>query len=123
MRITMVKVVSVPVSDQDRAKDFYLDVLGFELVADERMGPDMRWVQVRPPGAQTSLTLVTWFASMPAGSMTGLVVETDDIRAEYESLEAGGVVFDGPVQEQPWGTFATFTDPDGNGLVLQQSAG
>ena len=65
MTITQVQLFSLPVSDQDRARDFYVDTLGFELVSDTAMGPDQRWVQVRPPGSQTSITLVTWFPGMP----------------------------------------------------------
>jgi catechol 2,3-dioxygenase-like lactoylglutathione lyase family enzyme len=73
-----VAVVSVPVSDQERARDFYVEKLGFELVEDRVLG-DQRWVEVRPPGGPTSLTLVTWFPSMPAGSLKGLVLETEDV--------------------------------------------
>ena len=92
MAITHVKLLSVPVTDQDRAKDFYVDTLGFELIADNPMGPGQRWVQVGPKGAATSITLVTWFESMPAGSLTGLVLETDDLDAEVAALtrEADG---------------------------------
>jgi catechol 2,3-dioxygenase-like lactoylglutathione lyase family enzyme len=54
-------VVSVPVSDQERSKRFYLEVLGFELIADATFGDDLRWLQVGPPGAETTLALVTWF--------------------------------------------------------------
>ena len=53
-----VVIVSVPVSDQDRAKQFYVETLGFELVRDNPMGADQRWIEVKPPRAQTSLTLV-----------------------------------------------------------------
>ena len=59
MPISHVQLFSVPVSDPVRARDFYVGTLGLELVADTEMGPDMRWVQVRPSGAPTSLTLVT----------------------------------------------------------------
>ena len=121
MAITGISVVSIPVSDQDRARDFYVDTLGFELLADTPMGPGMRWVQVRPPDSATSLTLVTWFESMSPGSNRGLVVECDDIDGTYGDLGARGVPFDGPIETAPWGRFATFTDPDGNGIVLQQS--
>ncbi len=77
MPISHVQLFSVPVSDPDRARAFYVETLGFELVADTEMGPGMRWVQVRPPGAATSLTLVTWFPTMPAGTLKGTVLETD----------------------------------------------
>ena len=123
MGITAVQLFSLPVTDQDRARDFYVDILGFELVADTEMGPSMRWVQVRPPGAATSVTLVTWFESMPAGSARGTVLETDDLDAEVIRLGALGVDVDGDVQEAPWGRFVTFADPDGNGIVLQTTAG
>ena len=59
MTITAVQLFSLPVTDQDRARDFYVGTLGFEFVADTAMGPGQRWVQVRAPGAQTSVTLVT----------------------------------------------------------------
>lgn len=122
MAITDIAVVSMSVSDQDRAKSFYVDTLGFELLADTPMGPDMRWVQVRPKNGSTSLTLVTWFPTMPPGSNKGLVVECDDIERTYDELAGRGIAFDGPIETQPWGRFATFDDPDGNGIVLQQSA-
>ena len=119
MTISQVQLFSLPVSDQDRARDFYVDTLGFELVADTSMGPDQRWVQVRPPGSQASITLVTWFPSMPAGSVKGTVLETDDLDADVTALKARGVRIEGGIQDAPWGRFITFDDPDGNGLVLQ----
>ena len=119
MAITGIEVVSLPVSDQDRARDFYVAVLGFELVRDADMGPGMRWVQVAPPGGGTTLTLVTWFDTMPAGSNRGLVLETDDLEADVERLRSRGLEFPDGIQDQPWGRYVTFTDPDGNGLVLQ----
>jgi catechol 2,3-dioxygenase-like lactoylglutathione lyase family enzyme len=119
MTITHVQLVSLPVTDQDRARRFYTDVLGFHLVHDLSMGPGERWVQVRPPGAQTSITLVTWFDSMPAGTLRGLVLETDDLDRDVEELGRRGVGFDGDIRKEPWGRYATFTDPDGNGITLQ----
>jgi catechol 2,3-dioxygenase-like lactoylglutathione lyase family enzyme len=119
MTITHVQLLSVPVSDQDRAKDFYVETLGFEAVRDNPMGPDQRWVEVAPKGGQASLTLVTWFPTMPAGSLKGLVLETDDLDGDVAALRARGVTIDGGIQEQPWGRFVTFDDPDGNGIVLQ----
>lgn len=121
MPITSVQLFSLPVSDQDRARDFYVDVLGFQLVREAQMGPDQRWVQVAPPGASTSITLVTWFPTMPAGSVKGTVLETDDLDGDVAQLIAKGVVIDGGVQDEPWGRFATFDDPDGNGIVLQET--
>ena len=122
MAITGVQVLSLPVSDQDRARDFYVDVLGMDLLRDAEMGPGMRWVQVAPRGGDTTITLVTWFETMPAGSNRGLVLETDDLDGDVERLRARGLEFPEGIQLQPWGRFVTFSDPDGNGLVLQATA-
>jgi catechol 2,3-dioxygenase-like lactoylglutathione lyase family enzyme len=122
MSITKVQLFSIPVTDQDRARDFYVGVLGMELVREMPMGPAMRWVQVRPVGAETSITLVTWFPSMPAGSLTGLVLEVDDLDAEVERLRGLGVAIDEPVRQAAWGRSVTIRDPDGNGLVLQATS-
>jgi catechol 2,3-dioxygenase-like lactoylglutathione lyase family enzyme len=122
MTITQVQLFSLPVTDQDRARDFYVDTLGFELVADTAMGPDQRWVQVRPPGSATSITLVTWFPTMPPGSAKGTVLETGDLDGDVAALRSRGVVIGAGIQEAPWGRFVTFDDPDGNGLVLQATA-
>jgi catechol 2,3-dioxygenase-like lactoylglutathione lyase family enzyme len=117
MNITHVQLLSVPVTDQDRARDFYVGTLGLQLVADTAMGPDQRWVQVGPAGAATSITLVTWFDQMPAGSLSGLVLQTRDIDGDCERLRAAGVELEGP-KDAPWGRHAILRDPDGNGLVL-----
>jgi catechol 2,3-dioxygenase-like lactoylglutathione lyase family enzyme len=117
-----VQLLSVPVSDQDRARDFYVDVLGMELIDDSPMGPGRRWVRVRPAGGETALTLVTWFPSMPAGSLTGLVLETDDVAGDLQRLQGLGVPVEGGVQEAPWGRYLQLRDPDGNGLILQETA-
>ena len=121
MPIHDVTVVSVPVSDQDRAKEFYVGKLGFELIRDDDSVPGIRWVQVAPAKGATALTLVTWFDTMPAGSLRGLVLACDDLDAEYQRLQASGVPFDSPPERQPWATEAVCRDPDGNALVLQQT--
>ena len=121
MSLTRIEVLSLPVTDQDRAKDFYVGALGFELVADNQMGPAQRWVQVRPKGGQTSITLVTWFDTMPPGSLKGLVIQTDDLEGDVEALAARGMELS-EIQSAPWGRFVTFDDPDGNGLILQSAA-
>jgi catechol 2,3-dioxygenase-like lactoylglutathione lyase family enzyme len=122
MAITNVQLFSIPVSDQDRARDFYVDILGFQLVMDTQLGPDMRWVLVKPPGAQSAVTLVTWFPSMPAGSLNGTVLETDDLDRDAERLAGLGVQIPNGIEDAPWGRFVQFDDPDGNGIVLQATA-
>jgi catechol 2,3-dioxygenase-like lactoylglutathione lyase family enzyme len=124
MALSTLDVVSVPVSDQNRSRDFYLDTLGFRMVAEEPMGPDQRWVQLAPPGGGTTITLVTWFPTMPAGSLKGLVIGTDDVDATFAELAARGVAgAQGGVQDDPWGRWFGFDDPDGNGWVVQQRRG
>ncbi len=122
MSIKDVAVVSVPVSDQERAKDFYVNKLGFELRRDDAASvPGMRWVQVGARGAPTTLTLVTWFESMPPGSLRGLVLSSDDLEADYTILVGRGVEFEAPPEQKPWAIEAVIRDPDGNQFVLQQS--
>jgi catechol 2,3-dioxygenase-like lactoylglutathione lyase family enzyme len=119
--VQRISVVSIPVSDQDAAKAFYVDKLGYELMADAPFGDGLRWLQVRPPGSDASLALVTWFDDMPAGSLHGLVIETDDLDGAYHALVERGVPFSGPPNATDGGTFATFADPDGNHLSLRQA--
>jgi catechol 2,3-dioxygenase-like lactoylglutathione lyase family enzyme len=119
MTITHLDVISLPVSDQERARDFYVDVLGFDLLRQNEMGPGRQWIQVVPSGGQTSITLVTWFDSMPAGSLDGLVLHTDDLDAQVADLISRGVDVPDGIQQEPWGRFAVFADPDGNRLVLR----
>ena len=122
MKISNVAIVSVPVSDQDRAKRFYKEVLGFDVVADDQMGPDQRWVIVRPSPGGAALTFVTWFPTMRPGSLKGLVLEVDDIDQVAEDLRSRSIPVEGGVEEAPWGRFVQIDDSEGNGLVLQQSA-
>jgi len=118
-----IKVVSVPVSDQEVAKRFYVEQVGMELVADSRWGDDQRWIQVGTPGGQASLTLVTWFDEMPAGSLRGLVLETEDLDRDVRAMTDRGVSFLGEITDEPSGRFATLRDPDGNRMSLRQADG
>jgi catechol 2,3-dioxygenase-like lactoylglutathione lyase family enzyme len=115
-----VSVISIPVSDPAAAKDFYVGRLGFELMRDDDSIPGVHWVQVRPKVGDVSLTLVNWFESMPAGSLSGLVLAVDDLDATCAGLEAAGVEFESPAQDRPWAREAVIKDPDGNQFVLQQ---
>jgi len=122
MAISRVEVVSVPVSDPDRAKDFYVNVLGMELLQDMPMDASTRWIQVRPPGSEASIALVTWFPSMAPGSYKGLVLETPDMESTVAEIAAKGFVIGSEIDDQPWGRFVSFDDPDGNGIVLRAPA-
>jgi predicted enzyme related to lactoylglutathione lyase len=121
--IDRVSSVTVQVSNQDQALDFYTSKLGFTKQSDERFGEDFRWVTVMPPGAQTQIVLAKGFAAeaAPIGKFTGIVFGAQDIQAVYEAYRSRGVTFTEPPTKQPWGGLqAQFTDQDGNGFVLVQ---
>jgi len=121
MAASHISVLSVPVSDQDRAKAFYTDVLGFEVLADNPFSEDQRWVQLAPPGAQTAITLTTWFEDYQPGSLRGVILEVPDLDAELASFRERGGLLDGEVDETPWGRFAAFRDPDGNRFSFHEA--
>ncbi|MER6027448.1 VOC family protein [Streptomyces sp. NPDC001851] len=117
MTITHASFVTLPVADQDRALRFYRDVLGFTVTAD-RDTPRGRWLQVAPEGAQTVFTLSgPGMGGFESGSARGIMLVTTDVDADCARLAAAGTPVQGP-DELPWGRMASFTDPDGNGLML-----
>ena len=121
--ISRIHSTTVIVTDQDRALDFFVNTLGFEKISDVPMGPEMRWVTVRPAGASTELALGTpgWFAGRTPGGPTGISVISSDIDADHAALTAKGVRFKGPVEMMPWGARATWLfDPDGNEYFLAE---
>ncbi|MBE8471036.1 VOC family protein [Streptomyces justiciae] len=117
MTITHASFVTLPVSDQDRALRFYIDILGMTVTADRDM-PQGRWLQVAPEGAQTVFTLSgPGMGGFEPGSARGIMLVTTDVDADCARLAEAGVSVQGP-DELPWGRMAAFTDPDGNGLML-----
>ncbi|MGR5061701.1 VOC family protein [Photobacterium sp. DNB23_23_1] len=117
MSISRVDTVSIPVSDQSQSLTFYRDALGFELIRDHQADKHKRWIQLAPKGAETTISLVMPFGGMKAGSVQGLVVQTDDIHSTYDELSSRGVSLS-EIVTLIGGRFATFADPDGNGWVL-----
>lgn len=117
--IKMVKFVSIPVGDQDRALAFYTEKLGFKVATDQQFNEKQRWIELRIPGAETNVVLFTpeGHENRIGGFFNGSFA-CDDVTKTYETLSARGVEFMGPPQKQPWGTFAKFKDPDGNQFVL-----
>jgi catechol 2,3-dioxygenase-like lactoylglutathione lyase family enzyme len=113
-----IEVISIPVSDQNIAKEFYLKI-GFELIIETPMGNGDTWLQLGLPGQTTSISLVTWFSKIAPGSSQGLVLHTEDIKKEVDELRAKGLTVK-DIDDTPWGKFAEFSDPDGNGMVLRQ---
>ena len=113
-----IESVSMPVSDQEQAKNFYVDLLGFELLADNSSIEGMCWMEVAPRGSTTSLMLVSWCAYRLPSRHRVLVLATDDMRALHEELLGKGISFDLAPTQTCSGKQAMFRDPDGNALVL-----
>jgi len=125
-----IEVVTVPVTDIDRAKAYYADKLGFGVDLDTEFPNGTRLVQLTPPGSGCSIHLNSGIASMPAGILDGLVIVVDDIEAARVDLDTRSVEAS-PVQHfdngewvdgkgGAWNSFVHFSDPDGNQWVLQE---
>jgi len=115
-----IEVISVPVTDQQAAKEFY-EKIGFQLIIEAPMGDGNTWIQLGLPDQITSISLVNWFGKAPAGSLQGLVLASDDIEKEVAEFKAKGIDVK-PIDDTPWGRFAAFSDPDGNGMILRGEA-
>jgi catechol 2,3-dioxygenase-like lactoylglutathione lyase family enzyme len=119
------ELVILPVTDVDRSKSFYRDLLGFVEDVDARPADGVRVVQLTPPGSACSVTIGTGlpvFSEMPPGSVRGLHLVVADIEQAREELVGRGVEV-GPVQDVGGGVkYAGFSDPDGNTLTLQEMA-
>ena len=113
------ELVAIPVSDVDRAKAFYVEQVGFNADHDFQVREDLRFVQLTPPGSACSVVLGTGITQMPPGSQKGLQMVVEDVEAARSELIARGVQ-PSEVDVQPWGSFVTFSDPDGNTWALQQ---
>lgn len=110
-------MVSIPVTDQERSRDFYVDVMGFALLRDDPMGSDSRWIQLQPPGGGASVTLVNWFDAMPPGCQQGLMLSVPDVDAEHKRLDALGVAAT-DIRKEAWGRYTMVSDPDGNRWIV-----
>jgi predicted enzyme related to lactoylglutathione lyase len=113
------ELVSVPVSDVDRAKSFYVDQVGFNLDHDHRVNEQLRFVQLTPPGSACSIAIGTGLTDARPGSGSNLQLVVADIHAARQRLLDGKVEV-GEVDVQPWGSFVYFRDPDGNSWSVQQ---
>ena len=114
-----IELVSIPVTDVDRAKKFYVDQVGFNADYDQRVNEAMRFVQLTPPGSACSIVIGEGMTDMPPGSQRGVQMVVADAEAARAELVAAGVDASA-VDDQPWGRFVYFADPDGNTWALQQ---
>ena len=112
--LTDVRCVAVPVRDQDAALAFYVDTLGFELRMDAPISETMRWIEVAPPGAGTSLALVAGPGNPSPGVDTGVRFAVGDVEAEHQIMRDHGVAVGELLAWEDVPPMFTFDDPDGN---------
>ena len=113
------ELIAVPVSDVDRAKAFYTEKIGFNADQDHQVTPELRFVQLTPPGSACSISIGTGITDAPPGSARGLQVVVSDVAAARAQLIERGLDV-GEVQVFPWGSFIFFEDPDSNRWAVQQ---
>ena len=114
-----IEVIFVPVTDVDRAKDFYVNKLGFVADHDQKVKEGLRFVQLTPEGSGCSIAIGEGITEMEPGTQQGVMMVVDDVRSLREDLRGKDVDIS-DIDVQAWGTFAYFKDPDGNGWTLQE---
>jgi predicted enzyme related to lactoylglutathione lyase len=119
VHITDIRTVAVPVTNQDRALEFYRDALGLETRIDMPYGDGQRWLEVVPAGATTSIALVPAQEAAPAGIDTGIRLTTEDADADHAILRSTGIDVDAEILQYPVPMF-TLRDPDRNVLYVVQ---
>jgi lactoylglutathione lyase len=120
--ITKINTVALYVADQGRARDFYVDALGFDVTTDVDMGEMGRWIEVAPPGAQTAFVLADAAGFQKTdhiGKSADVTLICSDVQKLHDDLRAKGVPVTEP-ERQAWGTFIKITDPDGHEFVASQ---
>jgi len=113
------ELVIIPVTDVDRAKSFYVDQVGFHADHDHSPTPEIRFVQLTPPGSACSIAFGRGLTTAQPGSVEGLQVVVSDIEVAHRELSAHGAPVS-PIQDLDWGRFVFFSDPDGNKWAIQQ---
>jgi catechol 2,3-dioxygenase-like lactoylglutathione lyase family enzyme len=113
------ELITVPVSDVDSAKAFYVEKAGFNLDHDHRVNESLRFVQLTPPGSGCSIAIGEGLTTMAPGSLEGLQLVADDADAARAEFLSRGLEVD-EVEDLPWGRFVYFKDPDGNSWNVQQ---
>jgi catechol 2,3-dioxygenase-like lactoylglutathione lyase family enzyme len=112
------ELIAIPVSDPDRAKEFYVRA-GFNADHDHVVSDDMRFIQLTPPGSACSIALGKGVTDAEPGSVRGMQVVVTDIDEAHADLSGRGIAVS-DVQDFPWGRFVFFEDPDGNRWSVQQ---
>ncbi|GAB4589274.1 VOC family protein [Nocardia sp. IFM 10818] len=113
-----IELVAIPVTDVDRAKDFYTKI-GFNADHDHSPSADVRFVQLTPPGSGCSICIGTGITQAAPGSVEGMQMVVASAEQAYQQLVAAGVDAT-PVKDEGWGLFTYFSDPDGNKWAVQE---
>lgn len=116
--IRRVKFVSIPVTDEERALEFYTKAFGFEVMTDQAYGEGQRWIELGIPGAETRVVLYRPEGDAGIGTFQGISFLADDVEATWREIAKRGVEFVQEPKTESWGTAAGFKDPDGNMFVL-----
>lgn len=114
-----IELIILPVTDVDRAKAFYTDKIGFHADFDASPSDSVRFVQLTPPGSACSIAFGKGLTDMAPGSVRGTLIVVADIEAAHKELTARGAEVS-EIDDQPWGRFVYFSDPDGNAFSVQQ---
>ena len=112
------ELVFVPVSDVDRAKDFYVNKVGFNADYDQRVNENLRFVQLTPPGSACSIAIGQGLSDAAPGTAPNLQIVVSDIQKAYDQLKGNGVDCS-EIEVLDWGHFVYFQDPDGNKWAVQ----
>ena len=113
------ELVSIPVRDVDAAKAFYVGRVGFHADHDHTVDESLRFVQLTPPGSACSICIGVGVTDAEPGSVRGMQMVVDDAAAARADLAARGVEVS-ELDDQPWGKFVYFADPDGNTWAVQE---
>lgn len=113
------ELIALPVADVDRSIAFYVEQLGWHLDHDHTLSDELRFVQVTGPGSGCSIAIGKGLIEGDQPPITTLQVVVDDIEAAHAFLTERDVACS-PIDDQPWGSFVAFTDPDGNAWAVQQ---
>lgn len=113
------ELVTVPVSDIDRAKEFYTERVGFHADHDHTVSDEIRFVQLTPSGSACSIAFGKGLSQSAPGTVDALLLKVSDVEAARDELVQRGVDMT-DVEDLPWGSFVYFRDPDGNKWAIQQ---
>ncbi len=113
------QLIILPVSDIDRTRKFYEEQAGFTVDHDQTVSDEIRFVQVTPPGSACSIAFGRGLTDLPPSATVNLQVVVDDVEQARAALAAGGVDVS-PVDDQAWGRFVYFSDPDGHRWAVQE---